>query len=149
MKSNEVRPALINASWYNTLKSFDFAWKDYPIPPPRIRALRDQDPDEVVQRIRTQLKQKHSSFDTIWRKHDPQSAFGTDKARQAGFDLIDSFPPPRKELKNTRSRHSDPVPANKSRTKFKVEQQKKSHEIERDRPPTAKDGGDRGGRGRR
>ncbi|GAV01799.1 hypothetical protein RvY_12452-2 [Ramazzottius varieornatus] len=72
MKSNEVRPALINASWYNTLKSFDFAWKDYPIPPPRIRALRDQDPDEVVQRIRTQLKQKHSSFDTIWRKHDPQ-----------------------------------------------------------------------------
>ena len=91
LKSNEVRPQLIDASWYNTLKSFDFAWKDYPIPLPRIRALRNQDPDEVVQKIRTDMKAKHSSFDNIWGKYNPQvSAFlttGENLARNGGRTL--------------------------------------------------------------
>ncbi|XP_055341154.1 uncharacterized protein LOC129590141 [Paramacrobiotus metropolitanus] len=78
VRSNDVRPVLIDATWYTTLKSYDVTWRDYPIPLPRVRFLRHEDPQTVVNRIRVSLaSNRHPSFDTLWptreAKHRPGS----------------------------------------------------------------------------
>ncbi|XP_055341391.1 uncharacterized protein LOC129590273 [Paramacrobiotus metropolitanus] len=78
VRSNDVRPVLIDATWYTTLKSYDVTWRDYPIPLPRVRFLRHEDPQSVVNRIRVSLaSNRHPSFDTLWptreAKHRPGS----------------------------------------------------------------------------
>ncbi|OQV17675.1 putative Ring canal kelch protein [Hypsibius exemplaris] len=71
LKHSDIRILLIDANWYTTLQSYNFIWKDYIIPLPRIRSLRKEDPDEVVQRMRISLIEKHSSFDHVWKPRDP------------------------------------------------------------------------------
>ena len=59
---------------YKTLKSYNINWKDYPIPLPRTRALRKEDPDIVIERFRQSLAngERHASFDTLWPQREPK-----------------------------------------------------------------------------
>ncbi|GAV05444.1 hypothetical protein RvY_15577-1 [Ramazzottius varieornatus] len=108
LKQADIRVLLIDANWYLTLEHYHFVWKDYIIPLPRIRSLRKEDPEEVVNRMRVSLVAKHSSMDHIWKTREAATAVTKDRPSSRAAVYRESS---KKEERNKEHRQAASLPA--------------------------------------